>query len=304
MIRLLTRDEIHDKKWNGCIHFGHNGLPYAYTWYLDNIAEFWEGIVLNDYDAVFPLVWNKKFGVYYLYQPLFAQQLGIFSLDPLSKNQIQSFYSHIPEKFKFIEININGFNEYEEQGYQYFQRDNYLLDLSQTYEQIEKGYSGNVKRNLKRASRNNLKLVMNIKPEKFVDFFEEHTAPMIKEYKPQHHHALLRLIYHSIQYNVGFVNAVSTQDDQMLAMGFFLHHPKFVINLLPSSSKEGKNAGAMSYLYDYLIRVNCEKPRVFDFEGSMIESIARFYKGFGATPVKYWRLKRNNLPWYLRLIKK
>ena len=62
-IKLINRKNIDDKRWNGCIHFAINALPYAYTWYLDNVCENWEGLVLDNYKAVMPLVYKKKFGI-------------------------------------------------------------------------------------------------------------------------------------------------------------------------------------------------------------------------------------------------
>ena len=43
---------------------------------------------------------------------------------------------------------------------------------------------------------------------------------------------------------------------------------------------------------------------VLDFEGSNIESIARFYKGFGAQEEIYPGIKLNNLPPILKLFRK
>jgi hypothetical protein len=40
-----------------------------------------------------------------------------------------------------------------------------------------------------------------------------------------------------------------------------------------------------------------------DFEGSEIEGIARFFKSFGSEKRNYYRLRKNNLPWILRLFK-
>ena len=37
-LKLMQRDEIDDKRWNGCVHYAFNAIPYAYTWYLDNIC--------------------------------------------------------------------------------------------------------------------------------------------------------------------------------------------------------------------------------------------------------------------------
>ena len=75
------RKEIDEAKWDKCISKASNGLIYAYSYYLDGMADNWDALVLNDYEVVMPLPWRKKFGFYYLYQPAFTAQLGLFGRD-------------------------------------------------------------------------------------------------------------------------------------------------------------------------------------------------------------------------------
>ncbi|MGZ3950491.1 MAG: hypothetical protein ACXVBZ_03805, partial [Flavisolibacter sp.] len=77
-IYYKRRHEVEIDKWDRCISGSSNGLIYAYSYYLDATADNWDALVLNDYQAVMPLPWRKKFGVFYLYQPSFAAQLGVF----------------------------------------------------------------------------------------------------------------------------------------------------------------------------------------------------------------------------------
>ena len=73
-IQYLSHDEIDKPKWDRCIDEAPNGLIYSYSFYLDHMAKHWDGLVLskgphsdNDYEAVMPLTWNKKYGLHYLY---------------------------------------------------------------------------------------------------------------------------------------------------------------------------------------------------------------------------------------------
>lgn len=302
-IKYLKREEIEDKKWNGCVHFAINNMPYAYTWYLDNVAEFWDGLVYGDYEIVFPLVYNNKWGVEYLYQPFFTQQLGIFSHEPFGNRHILAFLEAIPQRFKYIDIQVNAHNKTDMEGFEWTERTNLELDLSSNYKTVRANYSSNTKRNLKKTGQHGLSISNNIKPEQLVDFFKQHTAPKIDGIQESHFHTLHRIIYKALHHSMGGTFGVYNANNQLIATTFYLYGKSRIINLLPSTSDEGRDTGAAAFLLDTTIRQNAGKPMILDFEGSMIPSIARFYKGFGAEEKPYWQLKRNNLPWYMKLFK-
>lgn len=302
-IRLLKREEIEDKVWNGCVHFAVNAMPYAYTWYLDNICEEWEALVLDNYKAVMPLVFNKKMGVHYIYQPAFAQQLGVFTSLPITKNLVNNFVDSIPKKYKYVDISLNEINDISEHEF-VSKRSNYYLDLNLDYALIKTNYSKNLLRNLKQAEKNELLIQNNISPEVFVKFYLEHTAPKVQDFKKEYEHTMLRLIYKALSFQLGAVVGITNKDNELIAANFILFHPTRIINLLPTSSAEGMKLKAMVFLIDHLLQKNANQRKIFDFEGSMIEGVARFYKGFGAQEINYYRLKRNKMPWFYRIFKK
>ncbi|NNC94465.1 MAG: hypothetical protein HKN92_02815 [Chitinophagales bacterium] len=303
MIKLLERGKIDDKKWNGCVHFGFNGLPYGYTWYLDVVGEQWKGLVFGDYEAVFPLVYNKKWGFSYLYQPLFTQQLGIFSLDPLPAKIIDQFYNTIPQEYRLIEIQVTPHNWKERSDFETTMRPNFLLDLNKPYEETRASYSSNLKRNLKQAEKASNRIVNQVKVEEFADFYRKHTAPKIAGYNKKTYFMMMRLIYNCQHYNIGFLNGVRNDKGELQAAGFFITNQKYIINLAPATSNNGRKNGAMAMLIDYIVRSNENQARTLDFEGSSIESIAKFYKNFGAEEKKFLQLRKNKLPWILKLLK-
>ena len=115
-ISYLTYQQINKKKWDACIDTASNGLIYAYSFYLDAMARNWDGLVLstgphleNDYEAVMPLTWNKKYGISYLYQPPFTACLGIFG-DQISAETVNEFLKAIPSSFSYWDIYLNHGN--------------------------------------------------------------------------------------------------------------------------------------------------------------------------------------------------
>lgn len=303
MIRFFKREDIDDKRWNGVVHFALNNMPYGYTWFLDNVAEVWHGLVWGDYEMVMPLITNKKYGIEYVYQPFFTQQLGIFAAKRLKPSTVSKFLEVIAERYLYIDFNLNFLNQPEASDFIISERKNLILDLERPYEIIAASYSDNLKRNLKKAQQLNLSIQNNMSPEKFVAFYTQHTGSMIKGFSEKHIHTLHRLIYNSLHYSMGNMAAVYDEHNDLVTANFFVYSKSRIINLLPASSPKGKEINAMSLLLDTVIRSHQNRALLLDFEGSMIEGVARFYKSFGAEEQNYFHLKRNDLPWYLKLLK-
>ena len=99
-IKYLPREAIDDTKWDACIDNAGNGLIYAYSFYLDTMADNWDALVLNDYEAVMPLTWKKKYGIYYLYQSFLVAQSGLFG-EMIDAKLQDSFLKAIPGKFRY-----------------------------------------------------------------------------------------------------------------------------------------------------------------------------------------------------------
>lgn len=304
-IRFVPYKEIHRLKWDSCVHYATNGNPYAYTWYLDNVCENWDGLVEGDYESVFPLVWNKKLlGYKQLYQPPFSQQLGIYSVNVMSLARRKAFLEAIPEEYRYVNIQLNDHNIIpEDWGFKTTKRPNFLVDLNRSYEEISSKYSKNLKRSLKKANQFKFTATTNVKPEKLVALFNEHQGSKIDNWTEKNVHMAHRIIYNALHRGLGFISGIEDENGELLAASFFLSSHRRFYNILPASTPKGRECRAMHVLIDLLIRMNVNKPMFLDFEGSSIESIARFYKQFGVIDRPYYRFERNTLPWFLKMLK-
>ena len=104
-IKYLEQHEIDKSAWDKCIEQSPNGLIYGYSFYLDHMADHWDGLVMNDYEAVFPLPWRKKYGIHYLYQPFLTAQLGLFGKE-INASLLNEFLQTIPKKIQTLGIPI------------------------------------------------------------------------------------------------------------------------------------------------------------------------------------------------------
>ena len=302
MIKYLKHNEIDKKKWDECVKQSFNGNAYVSSWYLDLVHEDWEALVEDDYQRIMPLTLRKKFGITYYYQPFFTQQFGVFSISILNPDIIQEFIVSIPQHVKLIDINFNSFNKLNKGKYQIVLNTNYLLDLINEYPKLASKYSNNTRRNLKKGLKSNLTFMKGVKPEIVIRLFRANRGADIAKWDDQNYIVIQRIMYNAIHKGMGFTCGVYTEHNELCAAAFFLRNNNRLIFLFSGSNELARSNGAMTFLIDTVIRSNSPGGKILDFEGSNNESLARFYKGFGAKKTTYPRLKMNRLNYILRFM--
>lgn len=295
LIKYLKHREIDTEKWDACIGKAFNGMVYGWSWYLDLVSEGWEALVENDYERVMPLTKGRKMGIDYLFQPRFTQQLGIFSQTLLSGEVVKSFLQAIPKKYRFIEINLNTFNNIDEPEKYFHTWKNHELDMISSYENIRDSYSQNLKRNLKKASQFKLSLVKNIKPDDIIAIFRENKGRELENLAEKDYQLLKRLIYVMIYKRIAHTIGVYDENNVLIAGVFFIFSHKKAIFYFSATSTRAKETRAMPFLIDQFIFENAGSHLTLDFEGSNNEHLARFYKSFGSTEITYFHYRKNKL---------
>ena len=300
-LRYIKHKDIDYDKWNRCIDEAINCRIYAYTWQLDRAAPKWDALVFGDYEFVMPLPIRRKFGINYLYQPMFSQQLGIF---PMPKPDVSKlFFQYLTEHFRYAQLNLNSANlpDKKIRDIDFTPRKNYLLPLAQSYKTIEGFYSTNAKRNITKAAKNKLNIVEGIRLETFLQFKLEHLPANQKKTSFK---SLKNMVAYGQYKGFGEIYGVYSADNELCAAVYFCRWKDRVIYFNAVSNEKGKELRAMYFLLDEFIRKNAGKNLTLDFEGSVIPGVARFFAGFGATPETYFQLKINRLPLPLKWIKR
>lgn len=303
-IKWVKSHEINTVNWDKCVAKAVNGMVYAFSWYLDAVHEYWEALVTPDYSYIMPLTQGQKYGFHYLYQPVFTQQLGIFSTHKINPEVVAQFLHAIPEKYKLIEIKLNTFNLYNNNKLQVIENTTYQLDLVFPYSRHFKHFGKNAKRNIKKAYNANLSLSESLTPKQLVDFYKTHVGNKKQLHKPKDYDALRKIVSTSLHFGLGKTYGVYNNKNELVSAAFVTETHQKSIFLIIASSEEGKALRATFFLVNKYIKKHAEKNIILDFEGSNIPGIARFYAGFGAKPYTYQMVKRNNLPFLLRLFKK
>ena len=307
-INYFTYQQINKTKWDACIEQADNGLIYGYSFYLDTMAKNWDALVLNDYEAVMPLTWNKKYGIHYLYQPPFTACLGIFARRALWGKMITAetateFLQTIPAKFKYWDIYFNPGNLFNLTEFNLYERMNYVLDLNAEYDSLYKAYRDNVKRNIKKSEQFHLSIHKDIALAEVIKLAKEQSINFssIAVDNFNRFEKLFQLLYSKQK---ATTYGVYTKEKQLIASAVFFYSHNRAYYIMVGNHPNGKTLGASHALINAFIKDHAGQKILLDFEGSDIPSLAFFYSSFGAVEEKYSSIKLNNLPTALKWLKK
>lgn len=286
-LRLLQRKEIDDEKWNNTISSSHKVNVYANTWYLDAMTDSkWQAWISGDYEIVMPFYKKYKYGIPYISQPLLCQRLGLFSKKKeITNNEIDAFYDKLsPKVFKYDILTNDDFPL----KLKHVTKENHVLNLALTYENLLKNYNRNTKRNLafaRAVENHHVNENTDIKAQ--IDFLKDNDPTLLID---KHHLKVEKLIYSSISLKNGFLVSV-VENDEIRASAFFILFGNHVYFLLCASDHRGKEIKSMYLLIDHVIQKHAGENKIFDFTGSNIKNIAQRNLGFGASVERYYHVK-------------
>jgi Acetyltransferase (GNAT) domain len=298
-IRYIARNDIRADAWNSCVNSSPNELIYGYTEYLDHMAKNWDGLVLNEYEAVMPLTWNSKWSIKYLYQPPLTPQLGIFSASQITTELVTAFLNTIPQEYKFSEIFLNHNNSESRLS----SRDNFILDLRNSYSEISGSFRQDLLKNLKRAVKHDFIYEEYPDLDGALELHQRQYRERTAHVKEPDYERFRNLCQALKKQGSIILRSVRLSNQELLSLALVLRSRTRLYLLESTTLEKGREVQANHFLLDALIREFAGQELIFDFVGSSIPGVAHFYKNFGATNEPFFFYYMNRLPWPLRLFK-
>ncbi|HNP23576.1 MAG TPA: GNAT family N-acetyltransferase [Panacibacter sp.] len=296
-IDIISSSSINREKWNNCIRNSSNPIIYAYSYYLDHIAENWHGVIVNDYEAVLPIPWKRKFGIRYCYHIPFVQQLGIFSTTNL---EVQD--DLLKNLFRFVRYGDYIFNHGNSWIKNMASHNNYILNLSPGYGQISALYKKDLSQNLKKASREDI-IYTQESIENAIQLYKELYSERTAHVVDGDYNNFLSLCNTLAPTGNAFARKIVNIENDTLAVVLLLKDEHRLYNIMNSTTEAGRKTEANHLLFDRVFNEFAGSNMLFDFEGSDIPGIKNFYEKFGAQSQPYYSIHFNRLPFPLRLLK-
>jgi hypothetical protein len=241
-----------------------------------------------------PYPLTHSYGIPILIQPVFCQQLGIFSSCNLDKDIITEFYSYLRKPFP-VQYNINSSfvpNEYTE--YKYDLLPNIELNLNHVYTDLYENYLKNTRRNIVKAKKSGM-VVEKIIPDNYI--LKQHFQNLRFRFNNKKMDLFSRIIKHVNTDGTGHT-WICNSGGSVIAIAFFVLFQNRLTFIGSSSTQTGYDKSAVFYLFDNVIKEYSNRNIILDFEGSKNKGVARFYKGFGGKNKSYFQISNKSLLFY------
>lgn len=316
-VNLLSSEEINPEKWDNFVFKSPQGNIYHLHQYLNNLIPVWQAVIAtegNEIIAAMPFQSKLRYQIKFATQPFFAQYLGIlFNISSenkykeleLKKKIIQEINTQLPSEIKYINYNFAPEFDYELpliwSGWIQRKLYTYWLDIRAGYDSFIKNAASHVRREIKKIEQSTIEIRETNDPDSVIHILKTAKGSALSNIPQHYFNALAK---NSKHYNLsGKSTCFIAYDGEKAVAGiiYFLFKNK-MIYYQGSTLPEYKNSGAMSAIIATSIKKYAGQFDYLDFDGSMIEPIERFFRGFGAYPVSYSNFSLNRLPFLAGLI--
>lgn len=300
-------------------HCNKNIVPiYLQPWWLDIVAkDNWDLTISKKKENVrgfLPFVRNKKFGMTGISLPLLTQYMGPVLNYPkgqkyskklgFEKDVIQDLYNSLPNVSSVKQVwgvefpnwlPLYWLNYKQTTKYSYVIND--IKDFDKSFNNFETKIRGDI--------RKSEKLVEIIDSDDSSILFNLVEKTFTRKNMSMPYSKLLidNVVSESIKRNQGKMYYAKDENNNIHAAIFIVWDQEKAYYLLGGGDPEYRNSGATSLLLwnaikEVSVNVNC-----FDFEGSMIEAVERFVRGFGAIQIQLNSISKINSKRYFILDK-
>ncbi|MFN3528686.1 MAG: GNAT family N-acetyltransferase [Bacteroidia bacterium] len=291
----ISHKSLDPVEWDSQLHGQPGSSIYMLSTYLDEIAPSW-GYLQSDQGVRFPICIQKKWGIRQIRQPLFSQHFSPIYPPNNSEFELSSLLKAISDLAPLADIQIDLPAPISlPKGWKNHERITYRLPLPEKADQLQKAYSSHHRRILKKNE--DIQLGPSKNQEDFIQLLKTE-MPTLTGLRAEQFEVVNRLVtWLSIKRRGQLFTA--TDGDQLLAACYILHSGNRLLYQWAVSSASGKQRQAMHRLIDHVLCEYAGSGLEFDFEGSMLPGLQRFYAGFGAKPYLYMRLTHSKFPAFL-----
>ena len=284
---------------------------FSKGWWLDTVCgeDAWDVVLVrkgNHTLASMPYYTIKRLGLTYLTMPKLTQTLGLWMRSSEAK-----YTGQLTQQKKILSLLIDDLPAFDNfsQKFHYsltnwlpfYWRDfqqttfyTYVLDDLSDINKLWCGLKENIRREIKKAQD---RLGIQIRTDLGLDVFlslNEQTFTRQGMAPPYTKNFVRRLDNACESHNARKIFFAQNKDGKIHAAVYIIWDENSAYYLMGGSDPELRNSGATSLCMWEAIKFASTITHKFDFEGTMIESVERFFRAFGGRQLPYFHITKTN----------
>ena len=293
-----------------------NGSFYAWSWYLDSVCDDWEVLMEGDYESAMILPVKKKYYISYLSQPFLAKQLGIYSINNLSKEKSQEFVQRIPDKFKWTKLNMNKFNQIQLSNWKESKQKVFELDLILKANKLSQKVSAYTQNMLIKANHEGFSLIKNLSPNDYIKLWKSATGNA-RSNASEEENTIRRVLSKGIQHRVCKIQGVFSKYNNLVCCGVFFNFQRKITLLSFVNDSNEKDLRALTWMISKFIHENAGKNLTLRFElpeyqnksnlrkkhQKRSQELSEIFSGFGAQTFLYPIIESKDSVFWIKFLK-
>ena len=288
---------------------------YNKPFWLDAVCgqDNWDAVVVlvdDEIVAAVPYFIKKKYGMNFITQPQLTQHMTIWQ-KPIQETKKEKKLEYEFEIINSIaegllEVGVDyilqtyspSLDNWEPFYWNGFKQETlytFIIKKGKNFEEIQQQLSSNLKRDIKKAGK-----TAKIEETRDLEEFYKYNCMSFERQEKQNPISieLLERIYRACSENDACkMLKVVDDENEIHCVGFYVFDKNNVYEILLGTNPQKRSSNFKSLMTLHMIKFACETQRNFDFEGSMIKSIANYNRRFGADLVPYykvWKVSANN----------
>jgi Acetyltransferase (GNAT) domain len=308
-LRYLSEEER--QLWDELVEASPQGSLFCRSWWLKVTGPGTH--ILGYFDrgrliAGIPLFFKRRFGVQLCTMPKLTQTWGVV-VEPVEGKRVHQisrqmeiltiFARHLAAQPVFLQRfhpEVFNFLPFQWQGFQQISRVTYVIEHLCDLGRVWADMRENQRREIRKAEKRGI-IVEPCDPQVVAD-------NVAKTYGrqglacPTETHLLRRIHYAARQNGAGDCFAARDVDGRVHAAAMLVWDRKRAYYLTGGGDPALRTSGAASLLLWKMMQFASARSAVFDFEGSQIPAVERFFRAFGASQVWYHEISK--MPRWLR----
>jgi lipid II:glycine glycyltransferase (peptidoglycan interpeptide bridge formation enzyme) len=282
---------------------------FSQPWWLDTVAgeDNWNVCLVEkggEIVASMPYVVKNRLGFKLCTMPVFSQILGPYIKYP----QGQKYYKRLSWEKKIMTALIanlpivdyfsQNFNRsitnwlpFYWKGFVQTTRYSYVIENTSLNE-LEVNFDTDIRRRRRKAENLGVSVYESDDVRKF---YELNVKTLNRQHiKIPYNYNILKKLYDTCKKKYSVRMYFAKYEKDIIAANFLVFDNNAVYYIMGGIDPDKKDLGGMDVILFESIKFAIESGRIFDFEGSMVESIEKYFRSFGAIQKSHFAITKTN----------